>query len=123
MQMIKKGIPDLLRRDLWLVITGAKNRMEFYNDTYKCSYYRQLLKYQEKSDFPNPIISQIEVDIPRTFPEEEEFNNPDMLQSLKNVLVAYTVRNPNIGYCQGFNFIVGRLLMVLNEEEAFWAFT
>lgn len=26
------------------------------------------------------------------------------------------MRNPTIGYCQGFNFIVGRLLLVVNEE-------
>ena len=29
----------------------------------------------------------------------------------------------HIGYCQGFNFIVGRLLQVMTEEEAFWTFT
>lgn len=26
------------------------------------------------------------------------------------------MRNPTIGYCQGFNFIVGRLIKVVNEE-------
>ena len=29
----------------------------------------------------------------------------------------------HLGYCQGFNFIVGRLLQVMTEEEAFWTFT
>jgi hypothetical protein len=43
---------------------------------------------------------------------------------LKNVLLAYSRRNISIGYCQGFNFIVGRLLKVFNnEEETFWVFT
>ena len=35
------------------------------------------------------------------------------------------MRNLTIGYCQGFNYIVGKLLMMLNfnEEDVFWVFT
>lgn len=36
------------------------------------------------------------------------------------VCKAYTIRNPEIGYCQGFNIIVGRFLKIMSEEEAFW---
>lgn len=32
-------------------------------------------------------------------------------------------RNPVQGYIQSMNYIVGRLVMVLQEEEAFWVFT
>ena len=39
---------------------------------------------------------------------------------LRRVSVAYSVRNAEIGYCQGFNFIIGRFLKVMNEEEAYW---
>ena len=39
---------------------------------------------------------------------------------LFNVLRAYAAHNPEVGYCQGFNFIVGRLLRIMSEEEAFW---
>lgn len=38
------------------------------------------------------------------------------MNAIDNILRAYSVRNPTIGYCQGFNFIVGRLLLVVNEE-------
>ena len=34
----------------------------------------------------------------------------------------YSVRNGTVGYCQGFNFVVGKLLQVMREEEAFWTF-
>ena len=38
--------------------------------------------------------------------------------------MAYSRRNISIGYVQGFNFIVGRLLKISqNEEEVFWIFT
>ncbi len=39
---------------------------------------------------------------------------------LRNVLNAYVHRCPTLGYCQGWNSIAARLLMVMNEEEAFW---
>lgn len=42
---------------------------------------------------------------------------------LKNILLNYSRRNVTVGYCQGFNFIAGRLIKILeNEEYAFWVF-
>ena len=48
----------------------------------------------------------------------------NFLEKLKNILVCYSIRNTSIGYCQGMNFIVGRLLLIIdNEEQVFWIFT
>ena len=45
------------------------------------------------------------------------------LTKLKNILICYSIRNSSIGYCQGMNFIVGRLLLIMdNEEQVFWIF-
>ena len=45
------------------------------------------------------------------------------LEKLKNILVCYSIRNTTVGYCQGMNFIGGRLLLIMgNEEQAFWVF-
>jgi len=44
------------------------------------------------------------------------FRKEDVLLKLKNVLLAYSRRNITIGYCQGFNFIVGKLLKIYTEE-------
>ena len=44
----------------------------------------------------------------------------ELIVPLRNVLCTYTKRNPTVGYCQGMNFIVGRLLRFMKEEEAFW---
>ena len=48
----------------------------------------------------------------------------NFLEKLKNILMCYSIRNTSIGYCQGMNFIVGRLLLIIdNEEQVFWIFT
>jgi hypothetical protein len=74
-------------------------------------------------DYPNPCFHQIEMDLKRTFPEDEDMKLPGMVVSIRKILVAYTKRNPLVGYCQGMNFILGRLIKILPEEEAFWVFT
>lgn len=51
----------------------------------------------------------------RTFQDEKFFRRKQTIKSLKRVLVAYARRNPQVGYCQGFNFIVGRLLQLFSE--------
>jgi hypothetical protein len=42
---------------------------------------------------------------------------------MRNVLLCYSRRNAQVGYCQGLNFIVAQLLKRLTEKEAFWVFT
>lgn len=77
----------------------------------------------ETPDYPNPCFYQIEMDIKRTFPEDEFFQLPGSIGALRRILVAYVKRNPVVGYSQGMNYIVGKLLKFLSEEETFWVFT
>jgi len=91
---------------------------EMYNNG---NYYQQLLKYT--SEVKCPSIFQIDLDLKRTFPEEERVMDEKFQKSLRNVLVCYSTRNTTIGYCQGMNFIVSRLLLILgNEEHTFYVF-
>ena len=46
----------------------------------------------------------------------EFYKKEENLQKLKNILSCYSIRNASIGYCQGFNFIAGRLLEILEDE-------
>jgi hypothetical protein len=40
--------------------------------------------------------------------------------ALRRVLRAYSYYDPEVGYCQGMNFIAGMFLTLMSEEEAFW---
>lgn len=42
----------------------------------------------------------LEQDLPRTFPRNTWVPNPEGLQALRSVLVAYSAHNPDVGYCQ-----------------------
>ena len=112
-------LPSKYRPEFWFIASGAKREM--YNNK---GYYNSLLK-----DFPNgtqsPAEETLKLDINRTFPTSEYFKNNDKnKQKLTNILTAFTRRNATIGYSQGFNFIVGKLLMVVDDEEkVFWIFT
>ena len=89
---------------------------------YYKNYYNDLTK-----NYPEIILSpheeQINLDLERTYPQDPFFQNQNNLTKLKNILLAFTRRESTIGYCQGFNFIVGKILKICeNEEETFWIF-
>ena len=93
----------------WLQVTGAAFLIEDHP-----SYYRNLKQSIKSSE--NKSIKQIEKDICRTFPGDNSFDS----QELKNILISYSFRNPNVGYCQGLNFVVAMLLRCgFTEEQAF----
>jgi Rab-GTPase-TBC domain len=62
---------------------------------------------------------QVVKDVPRTFPLESAMD-AEKCAALHRVLVAYASHNPQVGYCQGMNFIAGLLLLHMPEEDAFW---
>jgi len=60
---------------------------------------------------------QIELDLRRTLPGTFPDNQRD---ALRRVLRAYAAYNPNVGYCQGMNFIAAvPLLLAFTEADAF----
>lgn len=75
--------------------------------------------HQHKNDYtypklinsPSSSIYEIGLDIPRTFPEEED--TPVLRKSLNNVLKAISIVYPKVGYCQGMNFLALRLLQII----------
>ena len=117
--LIYKGcIPENLKGEFWFISSGAKKEMLEHPN-----YYNYLLKYYPK-DIELQNEHQIEIDLKRTFPEDDLFHNEEIINKLRNILLTYSKRNLSIGYVQGFNFIVGRILKYIsNEEKVFWLFT
>ena len=111
-------VPSKKRADFWFIASGAKREM--INNK---GYYYSILK-----NFPNgtqtPAEDILKLDINRTFPYLDFFKNDENKKKLTNILTAFVRRNATIGYSQGFNFIVGKLLYVVGDEEkVFWIFT
>eukprot|EP00775_Hariotina_reticulata_P008509 gene8509-8691_t len=63
--------------------------------------------------------ADIEKDISRTFPNMKRFATAEGQEALRRVLLAYAAYDPEVGYCQGLNFVAGLLLMYLPERHAF----
>ncbi|EEA05905.1 TBC domain-containing protein [Cryptosporidium muris RN66] len=110
---IKTGIPSCLRGFLWKKLAGI--------DSMKIALpehlYFQLCQIKEA-----PCSGDIIRDISRTFPKHPLFREKNSYgqDSLFSVLRAYSLFNKEVGYCQGMGFIVGVLLIHMNEEDAFY---
>eukprot|EP01119_Soliformovum_irregulare_P016918 TRINITY_DN4968_c0_g1_i2.p1 TRINITY_DN4968_c0_g1~~TRINITY_DN4968_c0_g1_i2.p1 ORF type:complete len:483 (-),score=130.09 TRINITY_DN4968_c0_g1_i2:4-1452(-) len=81
-------------------------------------HYVELLRYYEGQG--SDAINDLEKDLHRSFPDHPFYQSPQGIESLRNVLVAYSWRNPRVGYTQSMNFLVALLLTEMNEEDAFW---
>ena len=117
-ELLISKLPTEKRRDFWFILSGAKREM--LNNP---GYYSSIIK-----NFPNgtqsPGEASLKLDITRTFPYLDFYKKEENRKKLERILKAFVRRNATIGYSQGLNFIVGRLLMVLEDEEkTFWVFT
>ena len=115
---IRKGIPDSLRGEIWVKISGAdklkKGREKLYNDLLSKIKDNEVLKVPEEE-----IIIK---DIYRTFPKNLMFMNKlgEGQRKLFRVLSCFSSYNKKVGYVQGMSFITAIFLSYENEENAFW---
>jgi small G protein signaling modulator 3 len=109
--LILSGIPVALRAKIWAEGSGALAlRIP--------GYYSDLIT---QGDDDPEIISQIQMDINRTLTDNVYFRLGPGVPKLNEVLLAYSRRNPEVGYCQGMNLITASLLLTIpTAEDAFW---
>ncbi|KAH6608231.1 tbc domain-containing [Trichoderma cornu-damae] len=111
--LVLGGIPVLYRAKVWSECSGAAAlRIP--------GYYDGLASRGGGDDDP-AVVSQIKMDIHRTLTDNIFFRRGPGVQKLNEVLLAYSRRNRDVGYCQGMNLIAANILLVTpSAEEAFW---
>jgi hypothetical protein len=115
--LVLGGIPVALRAKLWSECSGA-SAMRIPG------YYDDLVQGVGGSDPDSSVVAQIDMDIRRTLTDNVFFRKGPGVGKLKEVLLAYSRRNPEVGYCQGMNLIAGSLLLIMpTAEDAFWILT
>lgn len=114
----RKGVPSKCRGIAWQLLVGSHEEMEKESNR---GVYGALVR----KPFVDPELEGvIERDLGRTFPTHVLFrqDNGSGQAILRNILHAYAVVDPEVGYVQGMGYIVGALLTQMPEEEAFWCF-
>ncbi len=109
--LVLGGIPVAYRAKIWAECSGASAlRVP--------GYYEDLVN-NGVDDVA--IVAQIQMDINRTLTDNVFFRRGPGVSKLNEVLLAYSRRNPSVGYCQGMNLIAASLLLIMpTAEEAFW---
>lgn len=99
--LIRAGIPHEHRSKVWKWCVDRHARK--FRDAAEPGHFQALL--QRALEKQNPASKQIELDLLRTLPNNKHYSCPtsEGIQKLRNVLLAFSWRNPDIGYCQGLN--------------------
>jgi hypothetical protein len=97
---VQQGIPRQLRGMVWQLLSCSKDR-ELED------------RYIALCRLDSPFDKLIERDINRTFPSHEFFSARGGVgqESLRNVIKAYSLYDPDVGYCQGIGFVAGILIL------------
>ncbi|KIV86693.1 hypothetical protein PV11_02291 [Exophiala sideris] len=113
--LVLAGIPVALRPKIWAECSGASALRN-------PGYYEDLVaRSEEGSDMDPDIESQIKADVRRTLTDNVFFRHGPGVQRLEELLRAYSIHNPRIGYCQGMNLITASLLLICaTAEDCFW---
>ncbi|XP_040456703.1 TBC1 domain family member 2B isoform X2 [Falco naumanni] len=116
--LIRSGIPHEHRSKMWKWCVNV--HVKKLKESTVPGYFQTLL--QNALEKQNPASKQIELDLLRTLPNNKHYSSPtsEGIQKLRNVLLAFSWRNPDIGYCQGLNRLAAIALLYLEQEDAFW---
>ncbi|GFF30305.1 TBC domain-containing protein C4G8.04 [Aspergillus udagawae] len=112
--LVLGGIPVALRAKIWSECSGASSMRV-------PGYYDDLVAGIGGSEPDPSVVAQIDMDINRTLTDNVFFRKGPGVSKLREVLLAYSRRNPEVGYCQGMNLIAASLLLITpTAEDAFW---
>ena len=89
------------------------------------NYYDNLVAGADNLPADDPLQTFLEIverDLDRTFPHHDQFNikGGDGQKELRDILRAYAMYNPTLGYTQGMGMLAGTFLMQMPAEDSFW---
>ncbi|XP_066262077.1 TBC1 domain family member 4 isoform X1 [Euwallacea similis] len=119
LQAIRQGVPRGKRGDVWKFLAEQHCTKSAPPDPAKYPNYNtpydQLLR--QLTSHQHAIL----IDLGRTFPNHSYFSSPmgPGQLGLFNLLKAYSLLDPEVGYCQGLSFVAGILLLHMEEPNAF----
>ncbi|CAK7225127.1 hypothetical protein SCUCBS95973_005754 [Sporothrix curviconia] len=147
-RFIRKGIPPEWRGAAWFYYAGGPSIIAKHPGIYNQLLLRATRGEAKEVDiesierdlhrtFPDNVLFQFtgdqqpghgdsdnagasaggaNFDVTKDRPDE-----PKIVSRLRRVLLAFSIYNPRIGYCQSLNFLAGMLLIfVETEEHCFW---
>ncbi|KAE8629364.1 hypothetical protein XENTR_v10000457 [Xenopus tropicalis] len=114
---VGQGVPRQHRGEIWKFLSEQYQlrHQHISKNQLKDTPYKELLK--QLTTQQHAIL----IDLGRTFPTHPYFSaqlGAGQL-SLYNILKAYSLLDPEVGYCQGLSFVAGVLLLHMTEEDAF----
>lgn len=112
-RLVQVGLPNMLRGELWEVASGS-----IFQRLAHRGEYAAILKEHEGQT--NASMEEIEKDLNRSLPEYAAYQTDEGIATLRRVLVAYSWKNRELGYCQAMNIVVAALLIYMSEEQCFW---
>lgn len=113
-RLVRVGLPNRLRGEIWELCCGSMY-LRFDNQ----AEYKNILNTNKNKN--SIAIEEIEKDLNRSLPEYPAYQSKEGIERLRNVLTAYSWKNPEVGYCQAMNIVSAALLIYMSEEQAFWA--
>lgn len=103
--LVLAGIPVSLRPKIWAECSGATGLRN-------PGYYEDLVaRSEDGADIDQDIANQIKADVRRTLTDNVFFRQGPGVQRLEELLRAYSLHNPRIGYCQGTNLFLQRCVI------------
>ncbi|XP_027138460.1 TBC1 domain family member 1 isoform X1 [Larimichthys crocea] len=114
---VAQGVPRQHRGEIWKFLSEQYLLRQTVPSRPPTNHtpYKELLK--QLTSQQHAIL----IDLGRTFPTHPYFQAQlgSGQLSLYNLLKAYSLLDPEVGYCQGLSFIAGVLLLHMGEEDAF----
>jgi hypothetical protein len=113
---VRKGVPMVLRGEMWCKFTGAQARAQ---DRKCCDVYTSLLHVESQAV---PWEKAIMHEVARIYSSHTWFatRGGQAQRTLFRVLRSLSLHRPDVGYTTSVGFLAAFFLLFMNEQHAFW---